>query len=122
MLQGLRTVVYYVGDVAAAREWYASALGQRPYYDTPYYVGFEVGGYELGLHPAGDGASPGVGGHVAYWGVPDVEAALNQLVQAGAKVAHKPQDVGGGIIIASVIDPFGNELGLIFNPHFQAKG
>lgn len=122
MLHGLRTVVYYVSDLAAARDWYAAVLGQKPYYDTPYYVGFEVGGYELGLHPAEHGASAGPGGHTAYWGVNDAAAALDRLVAAGATVSHKPTDVGDGIVIGSVRDPFGNELGVIVNPHFQAKG
>jgi hypothetical protein len=33
---------------------------------------------------------------------------------------HGPiQDVGEGILIGSVIDPFGNVLGIIQNPHFK---
>ena len=53
MLLGLRTVMYHVDDLNAAKEWYAQVLGFQPYFDEPFYVGFNVGGYELGLHPDG---------------------------------------------------------------------
>jgi predicted enzyme related to lactoylglutathione lyase len=119
MLQGLRTAVFYVSDLAAARDWYADILGQPPYYDTPYYVGFSVGGFELGLHPDGAGRSPGSGGVSVYWGVEDVPATIKRLCEKGARAGHGPQDVGGGIVLGSVMDPFGNELGVIFNPSFR---
>jgi len=119
MLEGLRTVVYLVDDLAAARDWYARALDRAPYFDEPFYVGFDLGGYELGLHPAGDdGPRPGVGGALAYWGVPDAGQALTRLEALGATVLQPAQDVGGGIVVASVRDPFGNALGVITNPHF----
>lgn len=114
-LHGLRTVVYMTTDLAAAKAWYSAAFGITPYFDEPYYVGFNVGGYELGLHP-GD-ARPGKGG-TAYWGVDDAQAAFDALVAAGATAVEQPTDVGDGIVIASVIDPWGNPLGIIRNPHF----
>ena len=52
MILGLRTVVYHVDDINKAKEWYAQVLGFKPYFDEPFYVGFNVNGYELGLHPA----------------------------------------------------------------------
>lgn len=117
MLGGLRTVVYAVKELERAREWYAKLLGIRPYFDQPFYVGFDVGGYELGLHPAGED-TPGVGGDVAYWAVPNVERALARAVELGA-TAHRPaQAVGEGIVVGAVRDPFGNVLGMIENPHF----
>lgn len=119
MLSGLRTVVYHVEHLEAARDWYARALGLAPYFDEPFYVGFDVGGYELGLHPAGaDGPRPGAGGDVAYWAVRDVGAALERLVALGASLTQAAQEVGGGIVVGSVRDPFGNALGVIANPHF----
>jgi len=118
MLKGLRTVGFDVDDVGAAKEWYAELLGKRPYFDEPFYVGFDVGGYELGLHPKGEDGQPGVGGDVAYWAVDDVSKAVEDLVARGAKVHRPAQDVGGGIVVASVVDPFGNAVGLIANPHF----
>lgn len=122
MFQGLRTVVVHVDDLTAAKNWYTTALGVAPYYDTPYYVGFNVGGYELGLHPM-EGQTRTAGDRtVAYWGVPNVDAAIAHLTGLGAVVVEKPQDVGGGIVIGAVRDPFGNVLGVIDNPQFGKAG
>jgi len=115
MLLGLRTVVYYVDDIKKARDWYSSVVG-RPYFDEPFYVGFNVGGFELGLHPD-EGRTKGEG-HIAYWGVDNCEAALTKLLALGAVEHEAVQDVGSGIKVATVKDPFGNVLGIIENPHF----
>lgn len=118
MIQGLRTVIYPVTDLARAKAWYSEVLGIQPYFDEPFYVGYSVGGFELGLIPDG---SPGPQGSLAYWGVPDAEAELARLEGMKAK-AHEPvKDVGGGIKVASVIDPFGNVFGIIENPGFDPK-
>ncbi len=119
MFLGLRTVVCYVEDLERAKAWYAELLGFDPYFDTPYYVGFNVGGFELGLHPAEEGSAAGGGGSVVYWGVDDVAAAMQKLLQLGATLHGAIQDVGEGIRVASVEDPFGNVLGVIENPHFS---
>lgn len=119
MLQGIRTVGFVVADLAAARQWYADVLGYGPYFDQPFYVGFDVGGYELGLHPQeGPERAPAVGGDTAYWAVDDVAAAMARLTAAGASPLEPAQEVGGGIVVGAVRDPFGNALGLIYNPHF----
>lgn len=115
-IQGLRTVAYHVGDLAAAKAWYSRVLEREPYFDQPFYVGYEVGGFELGLVPDG---KPGPGGTVAYWGVPDAQAALRRLESLGATVREPVQDVGEGIKVATVADPFGNSFGVIENPHFS---
>jgi predicted enzyme related to lactoylglutathione lyase len=121
MFQGLRTVIYHVSDLDRAKAWYASMLGVEPYFDQPFYVGFNIGGFELGLDPDTSGFEGGSGGVAAYWGVSDCEAAFNRLLELGAS-AHSPvQDVGGGIRAAAVTDPFGNVLGVIENPHFSIK-
>jgi predicted enzyme related to lactoylglutathione lyase len=119
---GLRTAKYRAPDIARAREWYATVLGIRPYFDEPFYVGFNVGGFELGLDP--DLTEPGVGeGSVTvYWGVESAAAALARLLGLGAVARSPVQDVGGGIRHATVFDPFGNVLGIIENPHFQYTG
>jgi len=117
MLLGLRTAIYAAPDLAAAKAWYASALGFGPYFDEPFYVGFEVGGFELGLMPD---ALPGAGGTRAYWGVPDCAAALERLLKLGATPHEAVTDVGGGIRVAAVLDPFGNVFAVIENPHFDA--
>jgi predicted enzyme related to lactoylglutathione lyase len=120
MFLGLRTVIYRVPDVASAKAWYASAFGVQPYFDQPFYVGFEIGGYELGLHPYEGGVE--IGDNVlAYWGVPDVAAAVRHMLAHGARPREVAQDVGEGIKVASVVDPFGNVIGLIENPHFAVR-
>ena len=118
LLLGLRTVIYKVPDLARAKRWYAEVFGIAPYFDEPYYVGFEVGGFELGLDPDVSAQGPGVGGSAAYWGVRDLAAALEHATARGAAVHSPLQDVGGGIKVAALRDPFGNVVGLIENPHF----
>lgn len=121
MFQGLRTVVYHVNDLDQAKSWYSRALGIEPYFDQPFYVGFNVGGYELGLDPDMTGITIGTGGVGAYWGVSDCEAAFNRLVELGGSPLNPVQEVGEGIRVASVTDPFGNVIGIIENPHFSIK-
>ena len=113
-LRGLRTVIYPAPDLAATKEWWSSLLGVEPYFDEPFYVGFEVGGYELGLLPDGDP----VDGAMTYWGVDDVATAVRQAVAAGATEHTPAVEVGDGIITALVRTPQGALLGLIYNPHF----
>jgi catechol 2,3-dioxygenase-like lactoylglutathione lyase family enzyme len=118
MFQGLRTVVYGVNDLEKAKTWYSEVLGLQPYFDQPFYVGFEVGGFELGLDPA---STPGSTGPTAYWGVINADEAWKRLIELGAREHEKVQDVGDGIRAGSLIDPFGNTLGIIENPHFSFK-
>jgi catechol 2,3-dioxygenase-like lactoylglutathione lyase family enzyme len=115
MFLGLRTVIYPAPDLAASKAWYAALLGVEPYFDEPFYVGFDVGGYELGLHPETDVAE-------TYWGVEDIEAAHAALLAAGATERSPVSDVGEGIRVATVLEPSGAVLGIIQNPHFQAGG
>lgn len=117
MILGLRTAVYAAPDLAAGKSWYSRVLECAPYYDQPYYVGFNVGGFELGLVPDGAPAASGV--HV-HWGVEDIDAELSRLWDLGARVHEAAKDVGGGITVASVLDPFGNVFGLVQNPQFNA--
>jgi len=121
MFHGLRTVIYYVGDLDRAKEWYGVVLGIRPYFDEPFYVGFDVGGFELGLQPDEPGAPRASTGVVAYWGVDDADAAFGRLLELGATGHSGVQDVGEGIRVATVLDPYGNMLGVIENPHFSLE-
>jgi predicted enzyme related to lactoylglutathione lyase len=115
---GLRTAIYHAPDLAKAKSWYSKILGIEPYFDQPFYVGFNVGGYELGLDP--DRSSfAGSGGVAVYWGVSDADAALKRLLSLGATEGTNVQDVGEGIRVATVFDPFGNVFGIIENPHFK---
>jgi predicted enzyme related to lactoylglutathione lyase len=116
MIQGLRTAIYPTPDLTSGKQWYAKVLGREPYFDEPFYVGFSAGGFELGLVPDGE---PGIAGVQVYWGVPDVAIELDRLTQLSAVVHEPVKDVGGGIKVASVRDPFGNLFGIIENPHFK---
>ena len=121
MILGLRTIVYHAPDLARAKAWYSEVLGQQPYFDEPFYVGFQVGGFELGLDPDPSAFSSGLGGSAAYWGVKDADQALKRLLDLGATPHVEVRDVGGGIRVATVLDPFGNPFGIIENPHFDPK-
>ena len=114
-LLGLRTVIYPAPDLAAAKAWWTEFLGFEPYFDEPFYVGFDPGGYELGLLPDADPAE----GALTYWGVDDVNGAVDSALEAGATLDAEPTDVGEGIITASVRTPDGSIVGFIYNPHFM---
>jgi catechol 2,3-dioxygenase-like lactoylglutathione lyase family enzyme len=127
MFLGLRTVIYQVSDLDSAKAWYAKVLGVAPYFDEPYYVGFAVNGFELGLQSDTPSATA-VANVIAYWGVgEDIEVVYAHLLACGATPRENdpanPEntaivDVGGGIRVAEVRDPFGNVFAIMFNPHF----
>ena len=117
MVDGLRTVIYPAPDLPAARRWYAEVFRQDSYFDQPFYVGFNVSGYELGLMPDAPQAAAGADGVQAYWGVA-AAAAVARLLSLGAAMRSPVTEVGEGIRVATVLDPFGNLLGIIENPHF----
>jgi catechol 2,3-dioxygenase-like lactoylglutathione lyase family enzyme len=117
MIKGLRTVIYPAPDLEEAKRWYAKALGVVPYFDQPFYVGFTLGGFELGLVPD---AVPSIDGQQALWGVDDIEAVLAHLLTLNATELEPVTEAGGGIRVAAVRDPFGNRFGLIHNPHFDS--
>ncbi len=112
MLQKLRTVIYHVADLQAAKEWYIKATGLQPYFDEPFYVGFDINGFELGLDPSMNNILPG--NHTeSYWAVESAKAAAGKFVSLGATLVQEVTNVGGPIHIAIVADPFGNHIGFI---------
>jgi predicted enzyme related to lactoylglutathione lyase len=115
MILGLRTVIYPAPDLDDAKRWYSEVLGATPYFDEPFYIGFAVGGFELGLVPD---ATPGTSGPQPLWGVLDIVSAHDRLIKLGASTLDPIVEVGGGIKVAAVRDPFGNRFGLIENPNF----
>jgi len=117
MILGLRTAIYPAPDLQAAKKWYAQLLGAAPYFDQPFYVGFNVGGFELGLIPDG---TPSTAGPQPLWGVQNAATAFARLIALGARSLEPVAEVGEGIKVAAVTDPFGNRLGIIENPHFDA--
>jgi len=112
---GLRTVIYPAPDLDGAKAWWTALLGIAPYFDEPFYVGFDVAGYELALDPNGDPTA----GPTTYWGVADLDAASAVMSGAGADVRSPIAEVGDSIRVATFADPTGNVVGLIENPHFQ---
>jgi catechol 2,3-dioxygenase-like lactoylglutathione lyase family enzyme len=114
MFLGLRSTIYPAPDMEASKAFFTRILGVEPYFDEPAYAGYSVAGFELGLFAAGDPTD----GATTYWGVRDVEAALAGLVAAGAVPRDPVTDVGGGIKMATVVEPGGTLLGIIENPVF----
>jgi catechol 2,3-dioxygenase-like lactoylglutathione lyase family enzyme len=112
---GLRTTIYPAADLDASKAWFSALLGIEPYFDEPFYVGFNVGGYELGLVPHEEGSENEA---TTYWGVPDARIALARLIDAGAGSHSEVTDVGDGILVAAVREPGGTLLGIIENPRF----
>ncbi len=119
MILGLRTVIYRVPELAAAKVSDRNAFEVAPYFDEPYYVGFNIAGYELGLDPDPTVGAAGTGLAVAYWGVDALERTLDRFKSLGAVVMSGLQEVGDGIKVATIADPYGNLIGLIENPHFK---
>ena len=115
---GLRTTVYKVNNLREAKNWYRKAFQLEPYFDESFYVGFNVGGFELGLLPAETKKGENV---VAYWGVDDIQESYRNLLGIGGKCHEAPHNVGGELMVASVFDPWDNIVGLIYNPYFQLK-
>jgi predicted enzyme related to lactoylglutathione lyase len=120
MFLGLRTAIYKVSDLEQAKSWYSDVLNIEPYFDEPFYVGFNVGGFELGLDPDAEDVTLGNNLQV-YWGVENAQETFDALLEKGAKMHSGPQNVGGEIIVASVFDPFGNIFGVIENPAFKLE-
>lgn len=130
MLQGLTTISYWSTDVTAAKKWYSELLGIEPYFNVPNedgslgYTEFRVGDYqhELGIidrrFAPFDPSITQSAGAIIFWHVADVKVTLEKLVAMGAKELEAPKDRGDGFITASVIDPFGNILGIMYNPHY----
>jgi lactoylglutathione lyase len=117
---GLRTTIYKVADLEKAKKWYAEVFETQPYFDEPFYVGFNIAGYELGLQPEeNSSATDKADGVLTYWGVNDIENTYATLLKAGATAHEEPTDVGGDIKVASVKDLWGNIIGIIYNPHFK---
>ena len=127
MLRGLTTVAYQSADLEAAKNWYTEVLGIEPYFNRTEYVEFRIGDYEheFGILDSkylpdlgGESASGAPGGAIVYWHVDDAQAAYGRLIELGATPHQPPRNFGEDFIGAAVIDPFGNVLGIMHNPHY----
>lgn len=121
MIKGLRTVIYGVSDIEEGKNWYTKVIGSPPYFDQLFYVGFNVGGFELGLDPNARPVQSENAGVIAYWSVDDIEEEYQRLLSIGAKAHGEIRDVGDNIKVATVVDPFGNLIGIIYNPNFKIE-
>lgn len=116
---GLRTTIYKVSDMVAAKAWYTKAFGVTPYFDESFYVGFNIGGFELGLQPEDTPTIEKADTVLSYWGVENIQEVYQHLLDNGATVHEPPTNVGGELMVASVKDPWGNVVGVIYNPYFK---
>jgi predicted enzyme related to lactoylglutathione lyase len=129
MFRGFATMTLYADDLAAARDWYTELLGIEAYYAYPHppaapaYVEFRVGddADELGFvdrryAPAGARDAPG--GAIMHWHVDDVPGTVRKLLEMGATEYDPITERESGFVTASVVDPFGNVLGVMHNPHY----
>lgn len=121
MFLGLRTIIYKVANLQDAKKWYSQVFGLEPYFDEPFYVGYNVGGYELGLDPDMTGVQTG-NNSVTYWGVKNIKETIEELRKTHAvTLVEDSHHVGGCIWVATIADPFGNNIGLIENPAFTTN-
>jgi len=123
ILRGFATVSYFAADLQAARKWYTELVGVEPYFVRDGYIEFRLGDYqhELGIIDskfAPKGTKPGPGGAVMFWHVDDIVATVEKLKAMGAKEYEPITKREEGFITASVVDPFGNILGIMYNPHY----
>jgi predicted enzyme related to lactoylglutathione lyase len=114
MSEGIKTIIFPVRDVAAAKGLFTKLVGAEPYVDEPYYVGYQIGDQQIGLDP--NGHKSGMTGPIGYWEVDDIKGTLQSLLDQGAETLREPKDVGGGKLIATVKDVDGNVIGLTQSP------
>jgi len=119
--KGLRTTIYKVDNIEKGKKWYAEAFGIEPYFDEPFYVGFNIGGFELGLQPGGIDSLSKQPNVVSYWGVDNIKEAYERLLNLGATEHEEPKNVGGELMVATVKDPWNNAIGIIYNPYFKIE-
>ncbi|NNF23146.1 MAG: VOC family protein [Saprospiraceae bacterium] len=101
--------------------WYTKAFSKEPYFNEPFYVGFNIGGYELGLMPEDKPVTNKTKNVMSLWGVNDIQQTFDHLIAVGAKEHKAPYNVGGDLMVAEVTDPWNNLIGFIYNPHFKAE-
>lgn len=123
LLRGFATISFYAKDHDAAKKWYSELLGIQPYFEVPGYFEFRIGDYqhELGIIDscyAPDGSQTNPGGAVIFWHVDDLKATFEKLISMGAKEYQPITDRTEGFKTAAVLDPFGNILGIMYNPHY----
>ncbi len=128
-LRGFATLNIWADDVPAAVAWYTELLGTESYFSRSgpdgrtAYAEFRIGDYqaELGIihssyRPPRAATEPG--GAIMHWHVDDLEATVERLLAMGAAEYQPITPHSEDFVTASVIDPFGNLLGVMSNPHY----
>lgn len=116
---GLRTTIYKVANINTAKKWYTKAFQTPPYFEESFYVGFNIAGYELGLQPEEKPVLAKTENVLSYWGVENIQVEYDRLLALGATTHEAPTNVGGELMVTTIIDPWGNIIGLIYNPSFK---
>lgn len=119
MLKELATAIYYVEDMEQAKQWLKQVFDIEPYFDELSYAGYSVNGFEMGIMPRDTKRPMTYFTTSCYWRVADIESALATFKSRGAELGEPIMDVGEGIKVGSIVDPFGNHFGVIENPHFS---
>jgi predicted enzyme related to lactoylglutathione lyase len=114
MPAGIRSIIYPVKDLEAAKTRFTALTGREPAQDSPYYVGFSLDGLDVGLDP--NGHRFGVAGPVVYWHVADIRSSLAEYLADGGTLLDDVKDVGGGMLVAVLTDADGNTIGLSQEP------
>jgi predicted enzyme related to lactoylglutathione lyase len=123
-VRGISTISLWAADHGAAVKWYSELLGTKPYFERPGYVEFRIGDYQTEVGIIDSNYAPHLtfpgspSGAVVYWHVDDVQEMFKAVLGMGAKELEAPQDRGHGFVTATVVDPFGNILGIMYNPHY----
>ena len=116
MFLGIRLVIYLTIDLEANKAWWKAVLGMQPYFNQPHCSSFSVTRIDLGLDP--NAATEGLVEPISYWGVANMDEAVQKFVATGASVKGDVKVVGGGIKVAVIYTPTGGLVGINENPHF----
>ena len=128
MILGQRTVVYGVDNLKEAKKWYNKLFQKEPYFENETYIGYNIGGYELGLQQKkflfGEQDfqfHKQDSGNITYWGVANIKKELQRIELLNIEILHPIMNVGANILMADFYDPYGNIIGLIENPNFSIQ-
>lgn len=118
MITSLRSIIIPAHDLSNLKEFYTHLLGKAPYFDEPYYVGFDLEGREVGLDPQLPSAGQSGPYPVFSISIP-IEQAYDKAKTLGAYGHKEPHHVGGGLMMALLQDPGGNMFGILEEPSPQ---
>lgn len=109
---GVQTILYPVRDLAKTQELFTRLLGVAPTAESPYYVGYDIDGQQIGLVPGGHD-SQAMTGTTAFLHVADIKSSMQAVLDAGGTTQQEAHDVGGGRLVGAAIDAEGNVIGFI---------